>query len=446
MNKILLFIVLLCQNLPAQIIKGSIPQAKNSEIILKGYDGLIDKELTKTIADSLGNFSIIYPKEYNGAAVIQIDKLSNVIVLLNHEDFQFEWKNVQDFTTLKFYNSPENEFFIKGVIVNKEAETKLSALKFLLPQYNATSKERQWLAEEIAIQEQQLDIYLNQLSNNSYVKTYLKARKLIANFMSTDNRSKEQMIKYESLFNNLHFNDQKLYSSGLLKDIFESYFVLMESYVESDEMYNHINVSNEAWIKSLEPNPTLQQEVAQHLFTFFEKRSLYKAAENLALKMLNQSNCQLSDKSINLFEQYRKLAVGNTAPNIIFKNKVNNKNSDLKKLPNRFKLVVFGASWCPNCQTDYPTLLEKFKVLKEKHDLEIIYISIDTDKKAFEDYFKNAPFTVFCDAKGWETEAAKDYHVFATPTYILLDNKLKILSKIYSPEHLEAWLQLHGNK
>ena len=67
-------------------------------------------------------------------------------------------------------------------------------------------------------------------------------------------------------------------------------------------------------------------------------------------------------------------------------------------------------------------------------------------KKAFDDYYKDAPFVTVFDGKGWETQAAKDYHVFATPTYILLDQELKILAKIQSPEHLEAWLQANTNK
>ena len=87
-----------------------------------------------------------------------------------------------------------------------------------------------------------------------------------------------------------------------------------------------------------------------------------------------------------------------------------------------------------------------YKKRKEKHDLEVVYVSIDTDKNVFEEYYKEAPFITFCDTKGWETQAAKDYHVFATPTYISLDKEVKISSKIQSPEHLAAWLQANGKK
>jgi thiol-disulfide isomerase/thioredoxin len=158
--------------------------------------------------------------------------------------------------------------------------------------------------------------------------------------------------------------------------------------------------------------------------------------------MLNQPHCELTEKNINLFEQYRKMGIGSTAFNISLKNKQKaSKIKDLKSINSTYKLVVFGASWCPNCQIDYPKWKENYVALKEKFDLEIVYISIDTDKKVFEDFYKESPFITFCDYKGWETQAAKVYYVFATPTYILLDKDLKVLAKLKSPEHLKAWLE-----
>lgn len=442
MNNTILLLVFITQCLTAQTMQGNFPQAKNTEIIVNGFEGFTEKELTKTTTDSLGNFTLCFPKTYKGAALLHIKNANSVIVLLNQENFEMQWENLQDFSTLKFINSPENDAFTKGNNINQEAELKLSALKFLLPQYKNLAQQQQWLAEEIANQEQQFTNFLNRLPNDSYAKYYLKIRKMITDFPQTASRYIERMPKHEIDFNNLNFNEPNLYSSGLLKELLEGYYKLMESHLQPDEMYRHINSSTDAWVKSLAQKSTLQQEIAQHLFNYFEKSSLYKAAEHLALKMLNQSNCQLTSKSSNYFEQYRKLAIGKTAPNIVFKNnQQKEKYKDLKSLNHKYKLVIFGASWCPNCQLDFPKLKEKYKSLKETYDVELIYISIDTDKKAFDEYYKEAPFITFCDAKGWETQSAKDYHVFATPTYLLVDKNLKILAKINSVEHLMAWLQ-----
>lgn len=428
--------MLIAHSLFAQSIKGIFLQAKNSEISLTGFNGYTEKTLGKTITDSLGNFELYYPQEYVGAAILQIKNSSSVIILLNHENILMQWKELKDFSTLQFSNSPENDTFSKGVTLNQETENKLAGLKFLLPQYEKLPKQQKWLRQEIVNQEQQFSNYLHQLPKNSYAKYYLKIRKLITDFPLTANRYIERMPQHEVEFNALDFSDEKLSSSGLLKELLEGYFKLMESHLEPQEMYAHINSGIDALLKSLETNSTLQQEVAQHLFNYFEKRSLFTAAEHLAIVMLNQTHCQLSEKSTNLFEQYRKLAVGKIAPNIFH---LKNEN-DLKNLNNSYKLVVFGASWCPNCQIDYDKLKGNYHSLKEKYDVEVVYISIDTDFKVFDAYYKEAPFITYCDGKGWDTQAAKDYHVFATPTYMLLDKELNIVAKINSPEHLEAWL------
>jgi thiol-disulfide isomerase/thioredoxin len=206
---------------------------------------------------------------------------------------------------------------------------------------------------------------------------------------------------------------------------------VLELYQDKDSIDNKSKEANTIWLKTLKNQPIKQLEVAENCFTLLEKKGFTKASEHIALSMLNNDNCQLTDKQTDLFEQYRKLAIGSTAPNILFN------LSNLKDIKSEYKLVVFGASWCPNCQTDYPSLIGKYKKLKENHDLEIVYVSIDTDKKAFKEYYQQAPFITFCDYKGWETKAAKEYHVFATPTYILLDKNLKIVAKIQSPEHIE---------
>jgi thiol-disulfide isomerase/thioredoxin len=427
----------------AQNITGNFKSLKNSKIVLKGYDGFAETELAQTTSDSLGNFTLHYPKNYTGAAMLQPKGASSLIILLHHENYQMQWNDLQDFKTLQFTNSPENEAFAQIIALNQETEPKLSGLKYLLPQYAKQPKAYKWIQKEIAYQENRFPNFIKTLPVNSYASYYLQIRKLITDFPQTANRYIERMPQHEIDFKNINFNEDKLWTSGLLAELCNGFYQLMESHLDLEKVTEHCNLATDAWIKNLASNPTKQQAVAEHCFKWLEKRSLFKAAEHLALAMLNQSNCQLSEKSTNLFEQYRKMAVGNMAPDIEL-NVEKLKVKSLKHIDAQYKLVVFGASWCPNCQTDYPKLKEKYTSLKANYDVEMVYISIDTDKMAFENYYKDAPFITYCDAKGWETQAAKDYYVFATPTYLLLDKELKILAKLNNPEHLQAWLEAKG--
>ena len=415
-------------------IKGNFNNIINNEITLTSYNGLMDKELYKTQTDSLGNFKITYPNNYVGAGLLKIKNNKSLIILLNNENFDIKWGNLQDFKTLKFTNSLENTFFANGININQEAESKLAGLRYLLPLYQESKANVNWLQAEINNQEQTIANFIEGLPKDSYAKHYLNYRKFLGEVQLTNERYKviSRVKQHELTFHKIDFASDALWQSGLLIEILNGYYQVLELYKDKDSIDSKSKEANTIWLKTLKNQPIKQQEIAEFCFTLLEKKGLTKASEHIALSMLNNDNCQLNDKQTDFFEQYRKLAIGKTAPNINLDNQKN-----LKELKNTYKLVVFGASWCPNCQTDYPSLIGKYKKLKENHDLEIVYVSIDTDKNAFKEYYKDAPFVTFCDTEGWKTQAAKDYHVFATPTYILLDRELKILAKINSPEHLE---------
>jgi thiol-disulfide isomerase/thioredoxin len=417
----------------SQSIVGQIPQAVNTEIVLIGYEGFEEKELAKTITDTEGKFNFSYPREYIGAALLKINNVSNLIVLLNKENFEIQWNNIKDLNTLQFHQSPENDFFAKGIKVNQDAEQKLAGLKYLLPLYQNNKTNENWLQNEIKNQEQTFEKFIEELPKNSNTKQYLQYRKFLGDVQLTLDRykAKNRLLQHEIDFKKIDFTDEVLWNSGLLKDLLNGYYQVLTLFEDKEKIIKKGIEANQIWLKKLENNPIKQKEIAEYCFTLFEKKSLTQLSEHIALSMLNNSKCILSDKQTNLFEQYRKLSVGRTAPNINLNDTLN-----LKELKSDFKLVVFGATWCPQCQTDYPSLVGEYKKIKEKYNIEVIYISLDTDMNSYNSYFKDSPFITYCDGKGWETVPAKDYFVSATPSYYLLDKELRIIAKPIYPKQI----------
>jgi thiol-disulfide isomerase/thioredoxin len=435
MKQNLTLLLLLCASLlqaQMQTITGRFPQLKSNEIALMGYNGFQEEELARTRCDSTGHFELSYPATYIGAAVLQIKDASNLIVLLNCENFDMQWVDLHDFNTLVFTRSPENDAFAKGIIINQETEQRLAGLKYLLPKYEKYPGQHQWLQQEIVVQEKQFQDFIDQLPKNIYAAKYLQIRKLVTDMSQSTERYPERIPQYETEFKSLNFNDDKLWHSGLMSELFAGFYRLMETYKDIDQVNTYVNPATEAWIKSLSTNPARQQDVAEFCFKVLEMHNQLGASEYMSKTMLDQSGCHLDEKRTNLFEQYRKMAVGNMAPDISLPD-----GTKLSELNNRYKLVVFGASWCENCQKDYPSLVGRYKRLKEEYNIECVYISIDTEKTTYEDFYSEAPFITYCDLKGWQSQAVKDYYVFATPTYFLLDTNLKILAKIKSPEELD---------
>ena len=437
------FLLLLCSyGVTAQSsyrISGVFTQAAQKEVVLKAFGFQKDSILATVKTNAKGAFVLKYPAGYTGAALLEVKDLKSVIVLLNQENFEMQWDNLEEFKTLTFKNSPENDAFAQGIDLYQESEAKRSGLTYLLPLYVKDASKGAFITQEIKVQQQAMAIFFAGLPPDSYAAYYLTLRKLIADMPQTASRYIERMPEHESAFKATDFKDKRLLHSGLFGELLDTYVVLMESH--SDQVYAHLNPSSDALIASLKKTPQLQQEVTAYLFNFFEKRSLFKAAEHLALAMLSDDSCQLEDKHQALFEQYRKMANGNTAPALQF---VNSKSTFtlLSELKNKYKLVIFASSWCPKCVEEIPKIQAFYAGWKEKDDLEVILVSLDTDKEKYETFTQDMTWITSCDLKGWEGQAARDYCVFATPTLYLLDENNKILVKPISPGQITAWLDM----
>ena len=433
MKNVVFIFLLLTQYASAQetyTINGHFPNFPNSRYELKGYEGMQQKTLSTATNKEDGKFTLTYPKDYKGVAQLWMNGAYQVLLFLNKEDITLHWEDLTNRDNLQA-NSTEYEAFIGGMKAFQDSEAKLAGLHYLVPLYAQDSLKQQFFINELDSVANAFPKYVKSLPEQRFVRQYLLARGLIEQMPKTVETYKWRAPAHIAEF--MAVDVKALEHSGLYKELLQGYTNLVERFPTIEETNTILNTAIDKVIGDLKDNPTLQEEVGQMWFTYLESHSLSRPAEHLATLML-KDNHSLNEKSINLFEQYRKMAVGKTAPDI----ELNDKK--LSQVKNKYKLVVFGASWCPNCQADYPKLKEKYESLKKKYDLEMVYISIDTDKSAFENYYKDAPFITYCDTKGWNTQAAKDYYVMATPSYYMLDNKQKIVAKTQSVEQLDSFL------
>ncbi|MBU3926744.1 MAG: TlpA family protein disulfide reductase, partial [Bacteroidetes bacterium] len=121
------------------------------------------------------------------------------------------------------------------------------------------------------------------------------------------------------------------------------------------------------------------------------------------------------------------------------------KLSDLKS---KYTVVVFGASWCPQCPQDLSQIAGFYKKWG-KYDVEVVFVSLDENEKLFKSFVGVFPFISLCDYQKWESPAAISYHVSATPTIYLLDDKRQILLRPNSVKQLDSWIDwylIQGNK
>lgn len=421
-------------------IKGSFLGAKEKEIRVMGFTGTKDTLLSQTVTDALGNFTLSYGKSYSGAANIQVKELSNLIVLLNKENVSITWADFKDFNSVQFSNSKENAVFQKAFQINLESQKRLAGLNYLMPLYQTDTTKTSWhiqLEKEAGIERSRFSDFQKKVPGQLYTKSYLQYREVLQ-LLQQENKTDDEATTAATAFLALDFSTKNLYHSGLIKECFEAYFKQVFKLDNKNLIIKELLIFTDTLKRSAQSNPMALNNYTEYLVHQFEKYGIIEVAEHLALSLLDDNKCVIDSKTLPILEQYKKMALGNTAAVLVLHNQAKYKTSaDIKA---KYQVVVFGASWCEACQSEMPQLKDYADTFKKQYDAEIVFISIDTKEAEYKNYTKDFPFISSCDYKGWEGENVKNYYVFATPTFIILDSNRKIVAKPSNAIAVAKWL------
>lgn len=443
-NIIIALLTILCiQQLAAQVVKGKLTQHKQQQISLVGFDYYRSFELGKTTTDSIGNFAITYSKDYIGMAIVKIGQ-SSTILILNKDSIALEGTHLMEYDSLHYTNSFQNSTFLKIAKGNSLNDQAYAGLRYLMKVYaNPYFKKQEKTLENINTEIKRIEgsnmLEKYAVPQKSYLYWYAPLRKLISDMPQTYRNYTERIPETIEQFRKIDFTQPNFKTSGLFRDIIEGHYLLLENMGQPlDSVYTQMNLSTDYLIDNLKQNDSVLNNVSEELFKLFEKRSLYKVAAHLSEKLLSSEDCAcfIEQDLQKEMQKYVTLKVGNIAPDIQLT--ATKKLSHLKQNV----LLVFGSSTCPTCKKDALQLMEYYIKWKEnKTPLEVVYISLDTDQATFDTAFKDVPWPSYCDFKGWDMQAVKDYYVNATPTYLLLDKDQTILLHPRSVAHVNAWIQ-----
>jgi thiol-disulfide isomerase/thioredoxin len=301
--------------------------------------------------------------------------------------------------------------------------------------FKNTKKVLETIDKELERLEQVAANAIKLIPENSYLHWFLPMQTLVKDMPETIHKYTENLPKNIQQFRSIDFSHPNFKTSGLFKELIEGHYFLLENMGQNlDSVYAQMNTSTDYLIKSLKKNDRLLNTVSEKMFEYFEKRSLYPAAAHLSTQILSQNQGVSSTSLANTMQKYKDLKVGTIAPEIQL-----DATTTLRSIKKPV-LLVFGASGCTHCKKEALELVSYYDTWKAKKNIVVVYISLDTDKQAFKTAYQNAPWQTYCDYKGWETQAAKDYFVNATPTYFLLDKDMKILVHPRSLGQVDAWV------
>jgi len=150
-----------------------------------------------------------------------------------------------------------------------------------------------------------------------------------------------------------------------------------------------------------------------------------------------QMSTPLEDIYYRLTYQKQNVEIGKKIPNFLFKGK-QSLNKDLYGIDYKYKLLVFGASWCAPCIEEIPAL-DSLNRLYEKKGLGILAISVDNTEEKWKIYasnFKTKIVQLFTGSPS-KSRIYKYFNINAIPYIILLDSKNAIIKNNIKLEELE---------
>jgi thiol-disulfide isomerase/thioredoxin len=434
-------------------ITGTFPTLSNQQVKLVGFKGFNTYTIDSVMVNAKGIFTLVFGKNDYGMGYLSgEDGKAFIVILASDEDLKLEGEFLSSPETVVIISGKQNQFFEKYAAEHPRRERALSAWMYLEKIYSSDSLFIMRHTTYQAIQQEKQRIkdedtgFLGKLPKDSYVSWYLPNRKLVSSVSVVAQYRTEEIQATINAFRKIDYTDERLYKSGLLKDAVESHFWLLENMGQPlNTVFKEMSISIDYLIPNLSKDEQKFNEITRYLFNLLERQSLFQASEYLAIKILTQNSCTVNDDFAKQLESYRAMKEGNTAPDIVFSGDVLVSGSVIKT-PGRlsdiisaYKVVIFGASWCPKCDEELSQLLPLYEKWKLK-GVEVVFISLDTDKTLFKSFSSIFPFVSMCDYKKWNTEVVNNYYVFATPTLFMMDKDLKIILRPNSVKQIDAWV------
>lgn len=395
--------------------------------------------------DSISHFgnNFTFKLTHSGIYRVAFDNNNFINFIYDNSDVNIETNAGNCSGQTRFINSEENDLAIEFIRFNKEYKEKSEILRFVISSYNENDEYLEVTKNKLnEVQNNYLNFVnvASQTDPQSFIARYIKSSQLpIIKY----DISKEDYLPFLKSYglSNLNFGDEELiYSDAFTNKTIEYLTYYRNPQLPLELLEKEFTIAIDSILTKARVNKVIYKHILEYMLDGFKKFGFDNVLNYLVENyVINEDICLDEKLSVTLerrIQQAKNFKPGSKVPDIIFYDSLSLSDINIEKT-----LVIFYSSTCPHCQTILPQIYDIYKKQNDKI-FEVLAISLDTIKNDWINYINKNNFKWLNVSyfEGWDSKAAIDYQIYATPTMFLLD-KNKILIKIISGiEELNSYL------
>lgn len=433
-------------------ITGKLPQEKGKKIYLEVYQHFGKKLYDSTLIDATGYFQLKYLSNVEGAGNIYTNKTNVYPILLSDRELILKGGTLANYNSI-FIEKGESNIRYHKYLIHKNIFNSFSFVFLNTQNLLASDSNKQYLKNlSIFIQQQQKQFLKSSVFSvdtvkSTYVSWYIQQEenfKTINEIVSLYPNA--DISTYINHFRNYNFKDKRFENAGLIDRIFETHFFLLQNHYsqKQEDFVKQIQLTIDALLEATENQDIYFNGIANTLFNYFLKNSYNQFADLVATKITQQKKLSIYPTLEKKIQFFTKIKIGKTVPNIVFDSLFLVKKTDepvqsLYGLQRKYKIIIFGASWCDACSQELSNTIQWYDSWKQK-GAECMFIALDTEQVAFKQFVRQLPYIAYCDYRGWESIPAKEYAINASPTILVLDKDNKLIDNPKSVQDIIYYL------
>jgi peroxiredoxin len=363
--------------------------------------------------------------------------------LINEPHIKFATDAASMKKSLKIIKSKENELWLNYLKSRDQVFQKMEVLKSISIWFDRKTEVYKSAKKEYDQVQKELHSFLKKKHSKTQAEQFILADLNPKLQFELPFDQQKDFLK-EHWFDYVNWDEPALINSDILTNKIKDYLNLYSSRSKKglELQENYKSAVDHILLFALE-NEQVNRFVQQYLVKRFELFSMEEVLAYMATEYAPvEQSCGMENSDAEILERLRKyaqLSIGKKALDISLPD-INGKNRTLSRSLKSKNLVLFWSSQCHHCVTLLPQIQEWYKSAKLQ-GWSLYTVSLDKESKKLESIIKEhkLDFPVASDFKGWNSKAALDYNIHATPSMIVLDNNRTILGKPLWLAELEAF-------